>query len=151
MSTPAPPSLGGTRRGRARVPTGTTVLLVFAHVVLLCLGLLLAMYGALLLPRGPRVAGHVLSVGVVVAVVGNVAVAVLGRAAAGRFGGATPLLGWLVVAYACSVGRPNGSVVLPGAGDLAVPALVFLFGGAIAGALGAALKPPRRWRTRVSP
>jgi hypothetical protein len=112
---------------------------VLAHVLLFALGVLLALYGAFLVPRGPRVGGHVLSVGVLVAVVGNAAGGLLGGRAAGRFGGVTVFVGWLIVAFTLTVQRPSGSVVLPGGGDLAVDALLFLLLGAVAGALSAAL------------
>jgi hypothetical protein len=115
-----------------------------ANVILLALGVLLGIYGALLVPHGPRVGGHVLSVGVLLAVVGNAAAGLLGTRIAGRFGGLTPLIGWLVVALAFSSSRPNGSVILPGSGDLAVPALLFLLLGALAGAVAAALGSARR-------
>src|SRR5205085_8730888 len=102
-------------------------------------------YGALLSARGPRVWDHVFSLGVLIAVVGNIAAGILGRIAGGRFGGAVPLIGWLFVAYAVSIARPNGSVLLP-AGDLAVPSVLFQVLGALAGATTAVMKPPRRWR-----
>jgi hypothetical protein len=116
------------------------------QAVLFALGVLLGIYGAFLVPSGPRLGGTVLSLGVLIAVVGNVAGPWLGRAAAGRFGGITPLVGWLLATLALGTARPAGSVILPGGGDLAVPAWLFLLLGAVAGAVGAATGPPGRRR-----
>lgn len=109
------------------------------HLLLLALGVLLGLYGAFLVPSGPRIGGHVVSVGVIIAVVGNVLGALLGGRAAGRFGGAALFVGWLITAFTLSVQRPSGTVVLPGSGDLALDALLFLLLGAAAGAIAAAL------------
>lgn len=119
------------------------------HLVLLALGMLLGIYGALLSESGPRAAGHVFTWGIGISIVGNVGAGILGRVGAGRPGGITPLVGWLVVAYALSISRPNGSVILAG-GDLLAPTLVFLIAGSLCGAAAAVLAPPRRWRRSVS-
>lgn len=112
-------------------------LTVLAHVLLLGLGILLALYGGFLVPRGPRPGGHLLSVGVLVAVVGNIVAVRLGARAAGRYGGITPLVGWVLTAFTLTVQRPSGSLVLAG-GNLSTSTLLFLALGALAGALAAA-------------
>ncbi len=111
--------------------------------LLAVLGVLLALWGALLVPAGPRLAGHVLSVGVVIAVVGNVLFARLGLRASAPFGGLALMVGWTAVALVLGSRRSNGTVVLPGSGDLAVPALVFVLGGLVAGILAAGLRMRR--------
>jgi hypothetical protein len=117
---------------------GETALTVGVHLLLIALGVLLAIYGAFLVPRGPRLGGHVLSLGVVIAVVGNLVAGLLGGRAAGHFGGIGPFAGWLITAFVLSSKRPSGSLVLPGGGDLGVDALLFLLLGAVAGAIAAA-------------
>jgi hypothetical protein len=129
----------------ANVRRGGLAVTITIHVIFFALGMLLAVYGAMLSARAPRLWDHLFSLGVLVAVVGNAAVAVLGRMAIGKWGGATPLVGWLLIAYLVSITRPNGSFLLAG-GDLQVPSLLFQVGGAVAGAVAATLKPPRRWR-----
>jgi len=138
----APPSRD--RPGTGPLPMALP-LAVATQLVLFALGALLAIYGALLVPRGPRFGGTVLSLGVLIAIVGNVAGPWLGRAVAGRLGGIAPAGGWLLAALALATSRPAGSVILPGGGDLALPALLFLVLGVIAGAVGAATGP-RAWR-----
>ena len=126
-------------------PRGGTTLTVALHVLFLALGMVLAIYGALLSARGPRALDHAFSVGVLIAIVGNVVAAILARMVLGRWGGITPLIGWLVIAYLLSISRPNGSVLLPG-GDLEGGSLAFQTFGAIAGAIAATLRTPRRWQ-----
>jgi hypothetical protein len=133
-------------------PRGGTALTAALHVLFFALGMVLAIYGALLSARGPRVLDHAFSLGVLIAIVGNVAAAILARMALGRWGGITPLIGWLMIAYLLSISRPNGSVLLPG-GDLQGGSLAFQTVGAIAGAITATLRTPRRWQPgpRVEP
>lgn len=106
--------------------------------VLVLLGVLAGIWGALLVPDGPRVSGHLVSLGAVLGVVGLPLLCRLGVRALPGFGGVLVLLGWLAAAVALGgTSRSNGSVVLPGSGDLAVPGLVFLLGGAVLGAVSA--------------
>jgi hypothetical protein len=120
------------------------------HLTLFALGVLLGLYSAMLSGRGPRAVEHIFTVGVGIAIVGNVVAVILGRVAGGRFGGITPLVGWLFAVYGCSIARPNGSFLLPGGGDLKVPTLLFQILGALAGAAAIMVKPPRRWRGTAS-
>lgn len=109
--------------------------------VLLLLGVLAGVWGALLVPDGPRVSGHLLSLGAALGLVGVPLLCRLGLRALPGFGGFVVLLGWLAAAVVLGgTTRPNGSVVLPAAGDLAVPGLVFLFGGAVLGAAAALVR-----------
>jgi hypothetical protein len=124
---------------RLRGSGGVPWLLALAYLLLVALGVLLGLYGAFLVPRGPRVDGHVLSVGVLVAVVGNVCAGLLGGRAAGRFGGVAVFVGWLITVFTLSIQRASGTVVLPGSGDLAFAALLFLLLGTVAGAVASAL------------
>lgn len=110
-------------------------------VVLAVLGLLAGIWGTLLVPDGPRLSGHLLSLGAALGLVGLPLLCRLGVRALPRFGGVVVLLGWLAAAVTLGgTSRPNGSVVLPGSGDLAVPALVFLLGGAVLGSAAALVR-----------
>lgn len=109
--------------------------------VLAVLGGLAGVWGALLVPDGPRLSGHLLSVGSALGLVGVPLLCRLGVRALPGFGGVVVLLGWLAVAVVLGgTSRSNGSVVLPGSGDLAVPALVFLVGGAVLGSVAALVR-----------
>ncbi|MGH3745450.1 MAG: DUF6113 family protein [Mycobacteriales bacterium] len=132
--TAAVPGSPPPRRARLRLSAVDIVMIP----VLALLGVLVGIWGALLVPDGPRVSGHLLSLGAALGLVGVPLVCRLGVRALPRFGGVVVLLGWLAAAVLLGgTSRPNGSVVLPGSGDLAVPALVFLLGGAVLGALAA--------------
>lgn len=125
-------------RGRALGPLDALRL-----PLLVALGLLLGVWGAFLVPTGPRVGAHLLSAGAAVAIVGNPIAVRLGQRAVPRFGGAALVAGWAAVAIAFSLHRSNGSVVLPGSGDLATPALVYVIGGMLAGVVAAVVRTRR--------
>lgn len=111
--------------------------------VLVVLGAVLGVWSVLLVPTGPRVAGHVLSVGVVVAVLGNLLFVRVALRASRPLGGVLLLGGWAAIVLVAAGRRANGSVLLPGAGDLAVPSLLVLYGGLVAGLLAAFVRVPR--------
>lgn len=111
--------------------------------LLVVLGALLGVWSVLLVPTGPRIGGHLLSVGAAVAIVGNLVVVRIGHRASAPFGGAVVLLGWTVVVFLLQERRANGSLLLLGAGDLAVPGLVASFGGLVVGLLAALVRVPR--------
>lgn len=111
--------------------------------LLALLGALLGVWSVLLVPTGPRVGGHVLSVGAAVAIAGNVVGVRIGHRASTPFGGAVVLVGWTVVVFLLQERRANGSLLLLGAGDLAVPGLAASFGGLAAGLLAALVRVPR--------
>ncbi len=135
----------GDRRGGA-------VLLVASYVALAVLGVLLALWGAFLVPL--RLAG-VEGLSVVIAVVGNLAVGLLGAVGTGsRLGALLPGAAWLVVAMALAASRPEGDLVIPGQlstdPGVAVVGTLFLFLGAIAAAAAVGLGPgwSRRFTAR---
>jgi hypothetical protein len=110
----------------------------WASVLLVVLTVLLALWGAFLVPF--RVGGTLVPVSLVIAVVGNVLV---GRAAARLAGSggalATGVL-WLGVAFVLSSRRAEGDVVVPGS----TVGTAFLVSGALASAVayGAAVLRP---------
>ena len=107
------------------------------YALVLLLALLLAVWGAFLVPV--RVGGVPLPVGWVVAVVGNL---VLGRAGGqllGRPGAAGPGLVWLAVALVFGSTRAEGDLVVPGT----LPGLGFLLVGAVAAAVAFGAAPRR--------
>ncbi|HVE62824.1 MAG TPA: DUF6113 family protein [Mycobacteriales bacterium] len=113
----------------------TTVRLV-AVVVFCFLSFLLAILGAFLVPYDP-VPG--LSVGVVIAAVGNYFVAVSGRRATGAAAGAAlPAVVWLAVTLTLASGRAEGDVVLSNS----VSSLGFIVLGAVAAAVGIGRRAP---------
>jgi len=108
-------------------------------VLVLVAAAALAVLESFLVPL--RVGAVPLPVSVPLAMVGNV---VLARLAGGLTGrpvlGVLPPLLWLAVVLALSVPRAEGDLVVPGT----LTGLVFLFGGAVAGAYGAASTVTRR-------
>ena len=110
-----------------------------AYTLLVALAVLLALWGAFLVPF--RVAGTLVPVSWAVALLGNVAV---GRVAA-RIGGSAavlpPALLWLLVAFTLASRRAEGDLVVPGT----PVGLGFLLLGAVGSAVayGAALLTPR--------
>ncbi len=119
--------------------------MVGAAVLPAALGVLLGVWGAFLVPAGPRVgagAGVLLSVGVLVAAVGNPVAALLGAwVAASRLGAVLFVAAWLLTVLELSTSRPGGSVVLVGGGVLAVDSTLFLIVGAVAGIAATVLAP----------
>ena len=107
---------------------------------LLVVGLALGVIGSFLVPL--RVGGTLVPLAPVLAVVGNVAVGVLGaRAVGSRAGAVVPAAGWLLVVLALGSARPEGDVVLPGGGGEGMVALAFILLGAVAAAVGVGLGP----------
>ena len=71
--------------------------LLGAVVLSFLLGLVLGVFGALLIPAGPRIGPVLLSVGVAVALIGNVVGGVLGTEMTGsRLGAIAFGVGWMV-------------------------------------------------------
>ncbi len=116
---------------------------VATYVVLLLLGALLGVWGAFLVPLH---VGPLLGSSVVIAVVGNLAVGLLGAAGTGsRLGAALPAAGWLVTVLLLGTSRPEGDLVIPGKlqtdpGVATVGTLFVLLGG-IAAALAVGIGP----------
>lgn len=93
-----------------------------------------------------RLAGVLVPVSVVAAVVGNLMLVALAQRLTGsRLVAVLPALVWVTVAVAAMVRRPEGDVLLPGGGALGVVNLAFLLLGvtAAAFAVGRALGGPR--------
>ncbi len=134
------------RAGAAeRVPSRR--FLAVAYLVLLLLGGVLGLLGAFLSPAGPRVGGLLVSLGLVLAVVGNVTAGVLGLSVTGsRLGGAAPVLGWLVVVLPLGSATSAGDLVLPGTPR----SIAFLLLGVLSGSLVPALGHPTRGLTALA-
>ncbi len=111
--------------------------------ILLALGALLGILGGLLVPAGPRIDGHVVSVGAGIAVFGNPVAVRLALAAVPRLGGVVVMAGWLAVAIVFSGSGRGGGGILEGSGDLAVVSLVFVLGGLASGAFAASIRAGR--------
>ena len=116
----------------------------WAYALVLLLTVLLALWGAFLVPF--RVGGTVVPVSLVIAVVGNVLV---GRAASRVAGSTGPLLTgalWIGVVLVLSSRRAEGDVVVPGS----PVGTGFLLAGACASAVayGAAVLRPAADRAR---
>lgn len=91
------------------------VYLGFAYAFGVLLGLILGLYGAFLVPAGPRPGGFLLSYGVALAAVGNPLAAMLVRSLTGtRLGAMTVLIGWAPVAVWFGTSRPEGDLILQG-------------------------------------
>ncbi len=126
-----------------RVRADTPVVRVACYVALTVVGALLALWGAFLVPL--RIGG-VEGLSVVIAVVGNLAVGVLGAVGTGtRLGAVLPGVGWVVVALAMGSSRPEGDLVIPGrlSTDPGVGTVgtLFLMLGAVAAAVAVGIGP----------
>jgi Family of unknown function (DUF6113) len=110
-----------------------TVLRVLAAVVLAAASVQVAVVESFLVPL--HVGRWPLPVSVLAAVVGNVALArsIVRFTGYRRLAPLPPVL-WLAVVLVLSAPRPEGDLVVPGT----LTGLAFLFGGAAAGAFGAA-------------
>jgi hypothetical protein len=110
----------------------------WAYALVLLLTVLLALWGAFLVPF--RLGGTLVPVSLVIAVVGNVLVGRAGARVAGSTGAVVPGLLWVVVTLVLSSRRAEGDVVVPGS----TVGLAFLLAGALASAVayGAAVLGP---------
>ncbi len=114
------------------------------------LGVGLGLYGVFLVPAGPRPGGMLLSLGVLVALVGNGGAALLVRWLTGtRLGPTTVLIGWAVVVLLFASSRPEGDLLLRASGfgyaflllEALSPIAVIVLAGA---RRGLAVLPPGR-------
>ncbi len=110
----------------------------WAYALVLLLTVLLALWGAFLVPF--RVGGALVPVSLVIAVVGNVLVGRAGARVAGSAGAVVPGLLWVGLTLVLSGRRAEGDVVVPGS----AVGLAFLLAGALASAVayGAAVLRP---------
>lgn len=87
--------------------------LLAALVVLFVLGALAGVVSAFLVPAGPLVGHTVLSVGIALAAVVNLALALAGaRLTGSRVGAGIPLVGWLTAVLPFTVNRPEGDFLV---------------------------------------
>ena len=100
----------------------------WAYALLVLLTVLLAVWGAFLVPF--RVGATLVPISWVVAVLGNLAVGRAGARLAGPSGALVPGAVWLAVVVLLSSRRAEGDLVVPGT----VVGLVFLVAGAVASA-----------------
>ena len=107
----------------------STGFLVASYAVVVVLTVLLALWGAFLVPF--RVGGALVPLCWVVAAAGNVGVALLGRRLVGSAGAAVPGLLWLVLVIVLVPRKTEGDLVLPGS----YVALGYLLIGAVASAI----------------
>ena len=110
----------------------------WAYALVMLLTVLLALWGAFLVPF--RVGGTLVPVSLVIAVVGNVLVGRAGARVAGSTGAVVPGLLWVAITLVLSSRRAEGDVVVPGSAT----GLGFLLAGALASAVayGAAVLRP---------
>lgn len=100
-----------------------------SYALVLVLGLLLALWGAFLVPL--KVGTVPVPLSVLVALVGNAALGWCGGRLYGRVGAAGPGLVWLGVALALGTQRREGDLIVPGS----VMGLLFLLVGAVTSAV----------------
>lgn len=117
------------------------------YAVLFLLGAILGVIGAFLVPL--RIGRQVAPISVVLAVIGNLAVGIFGaRGTGSRLGAVAPGVGWLLVAFALGVKRPEGDVIVPGGGV----GVAFTLGGTLAAAIAIGIVGPgTRDRRRPGP
>ncbi|MBV9872960.1 MAG: hypothetical protein JO214_20285 [Frankiaceae bacterium] len=124
--------------------------LATTYLVLAAAAALSAVIEAFLVPE--RTAG-VVGLSLLLAVVGNVALGLLGGVGTRTWAGsAIPLVAWAVVLAVLSASGPGGDVILPGAlppdPPVAHVSVALLFAGLIAGAVAVVLTS--RYTTRVN-
>lgn len=129
-------------------PEPGRVFLGFSYALGVVLGVGLGLYGVFLVPDGPRPGGTLLSVGLLLAVVGNGAAALLVRWLTGtRLGPATVLIGWMPVVLLLAASRPEGDLLL----QSSATAYAFLLLGGLSPIVVAVLGGARRGFTVLPP
>ncbi len=115
---------------------------VAAYTMVLVLAVLFAVWGAFLVPL--RVGGIPVPLSVVIAVVGNVGLALAGTRIVGRrLGGLVPGLVWLLIAFTFGTQSPGGDTVIRASGM----GYAFLVFGIIAATAALGLGPTPGART----
>ncbi|ABW10323.1 hypothetical protein Franean1_0867 [Parafrankia sp. EAN1pec] len=114
-------------------------------------GLVLGVYGVVLVPSGPRPGGALISIGLLLALFGNTGVPFLVRWLTGtRLGAMIPLVGWIPVVLLLASSRTEGDLLLKatatgylflGIGVFA-PVVVAVFGQARRGLTALPPRPP---------
>ena len=115
---------------------------VAAYTMVLVLAVLFAVWGAFLVPL--RLGGIPVPLCVVIAVVGNVGLALAGTRIVGRrLGGLVPGLVWLLIAFTFGTQSPGGDTVI----QASVMGYAFLVFGIIAATAALGLRPSPGART----
>ena len=118
-------------------------------VVLAIVAVLLALLGAFLSPDKPKVWAVPVPIGVLVAIIGNLVVGIGGAwGTKTRLAPAVTGFVWLVVAFILGSSRPEGDLIVSGAGWVGVS---YLFLGAIAAAAAIGVGPDGLRRRRRTP
>ncbi len=134
--------------GSVREPEPKPVFLGAAYAFGAWAGVLLGLFGVFSVPAGPRVGTVLLSLGVVLAVVGNSAVALFVRWLVGtRLGATVVLLGWVPTVVWLGTAQPEGDLLLPAT----TTGYLFLGVGALAPVAVAVFGRPRRGLTALPP
>ena len=123
-----PPAATGPAATAPPAPLGAAARTA-AYALVLALTVLLALWGAFLVPF--RVSGTLVPVSWLLALAGNVVLGTAGGRLYGRAGAVVPMLLWLVVALTLGSRRAEGDLVVPGS----TTGLVFLLVGAVGGAM----------------
>ncbi|HVX68971.1 MAG TPA: hypothetical protein VHA79_04710 [Mycobacteriales bacterium] len=126
-------------------------LLIATYVVLGCVGVLMATIEAFLVPQ--RLMGGVEGLSALLAVLGNLAVGLLGgRGTVTTAGAVAPAVGWFAGIATVTVVAPGGDVVIPGGlpadPGVVVVGMVTLLGGLLASIVPIALTS--RYTARVN-
>ncbi|MCL9798196.1 DUF6113 family protein [Frankia sp. AgKG'84/4] len=112
------------------------------------LGLGLGLYGVFLLPAGPDLGGTVIAVGLLLALFGNAAAALLVRWLTGtRLGPMTVLIGWVPIVLLFSAARPEGDLLL----RANAAGYAFLLVGGLSPVVVTAVGRARRGLTALAP
>ena len=115
---------------------------VAAYTIVLVLAVLFAVWGAFLVPL--RLGGFPVPLSVVIALVGNVGLALAGTRIVGhRLGGVVPGLVWLLIAFTFGTRSPGGDTVIPAS----LMGYAFLVFGIIAATAALGLRPSPGART----
>jgi Family of unknown function (DUF6113) len=128
--------------------SGDRALQIVAVTAVCLLSAVLGVVGAFLSPSVPHVLGIPIPVGVLIAVVGNIAVGLLG--ARGTGSRAAPVLSaliWVLIALFLGSSRPEGDLVVTGSWQ----GVAFLLLGTAAAALAIGIPPRRRRRVLETP
>ncbi|WP_232291771.1 DUF6113 family protein [Frankia sp. QA3] len=129
-------------------PEPSRIFLGVSYALGVVLGVGLGLYGVFLVPDGPRPGGMLLSVGLLLALVGNGAAALLLRWLTGtRLGPMTVLIGWTPVVLLLAASRPEGDLLLRSSAT----AYAFLLLGGLSPIVVAVLGGARRGLTAIPP
>ncbi|WP_347280137.1 DUF6113 family protein [Frankia sp. CcI49] len=122
--------------------------LVGSYVFGVIAGFVLGLYGVVLVASGPRPGGTLISVGLLLALIGNTGVPLLVRWLTGtRLGAMIPLIGWTPIVLALAASRTEGDLLL----KATATGYLFLAIGVLAPVVVAVLGRARRGLTALPP